>query len=80
MAKVKVFSEDTSVSLEESINEFLKSDEVGSIIDIKFSTSAIALPDSHGIVDPFPLFAALIYYEETFTPYNQEEIKNILGK
>lgn len=68
MAKVKVFQNLYAEVLENEINEFIKSYEVDSIIDIKFSTSAVAIPDDHGIYDPMSLYSALVHYQEAVEP------------
>jgi hypothetical protein len=64
MEKVKVFAEENAYSLEIAINEFITSDEVNKLIDIKYSTNVIPVPDRHGIVDPVALFSALVIYEK----------------
>ncbi|AIQ63900.1 hypothetical protein PSTEL_13215 [Paenibacillus stellifer] len=69
MPKVKIFYSESPERLEDDINEFLNGGEVSDVIDIKFSTSAVALPDErHGTADPMGLFSALVFYREKIEP------------
>ena len=58
MKKVKIFARRSFDALETEINEFISSPRVQEILDIKYSTSTVALSD--GSLD---LYSALIYYE-----------------
>ncbi|WP_081759020.1 sporulation protein Cse60 [Paenibacillus graminis] len=64
MNKVKIYHNIYAEPLESEINEFINGDEVETVLDIKFSTAAIAMPDDRGIVDPLPLYSALVYYQQ----------------
>ncbi|KGE20613.1 hypothetical protein PWYN_15630 [Paenibacillus wynnii] len=64
MAKVKIFVGENTGSVEEDINEFINGDEVGSVIDIKYSAAITTVTDSHNIEDPYCVFTALVYYTE----------------
>ena len=48
MYRVKIFDEEHELDLEESINNFLESENISKVIDIKYCINCILYPNKNG--------------------------------